>query len=173
MFCKNCGKQLNPNANFCAGCGEKLSYDNGGMVENKNHSHEKGLVSFIKNLFRGRLGRLDYFLFVFLTAIAAGIISSVLLAAVSTFESDGMTNAMAVISVIIYLCIALPLILSGHIRRLHDMQMSGFWVLSFIIPLVGGIFIIVLLFARGTIGINKYGVISTNKNFFKRIFNLN
>ncbi|WP_281268499.1 DUF805 domain-containing protein [Thermasporomyces composti] len=43
------------------------------------------------------------------------------------------------------------------IRRLHDTNRSGWWVLLALIPLVGWIWLIVLLALPGTQGPNKHG----------------
>ena len=43
------------------------------------------------------------------------------------------------------------------IRRLHDLNKSGWWVLLYLIPYVNLIFGLYLLFAPGTHGYNRYG----------------
>jgi uncharacterized membrane protein YhaH (DUF805 family) len=43
------------------------------------------------------------------------------------------------------------------IRRLHDTGRSGWWLLISLVPLVGGIILLVFLVTDGTKGPNEYG----------------
>ena len=43
------------------------------------------------------------------------------------------------------------------VRRLHDLDHSGWWYLAFYIPLVGGLLMLVWFCGRGTIGDNRFG----------------
>jgi uncharacterized membrane protein YhaH (DUF805 family) len=43
------------------------------------------------------------------------------------------------------------------IRRLHDTNRSGWWLLISLIPIVGGIVLIVFLATAGTRGANRFG----------------
>ena len=47
--------------------------------------------------------------------------------------------------------------LAVTVRRLHDLDKSGFWILIGLIPVVGWIWILVLLVSRGTAGENNFG----------------
>ena len=47
--------------------------------------------------------------------------------------------------------------LAVAIRRLHDTDRSGWWVLIPIIPLVGTIWFIVLMCLKGTVSENRFG----------------
>jgi uncharacterized membrane protein YhaH (DUF805 family) len=60
----------------------------------------------------------------------------------------------------IYLLYALAVILPGlavYIRRLHDIGKSGWWYFIILIPLVGAIWMLVLLLTDSQPGENKYG----------------
>lgn len=48
-------------------------------------------------------------------------------------------------------------IMSLHIRRLHDLNKSAWWITLLFIPIVSCFFIIYLLFFKGTIGSNHFG----------------
>lgn len=52
---------------------------------------------------------------------------------------------------------ALPIMISIHVRRWHDLDQSGWLTLIVLIPFAGLIAEIVLLFAPGTSGPNKFG----------------
>jgi uncharacterized membrane protein YhaH (DUF805 family) len=43
------------------------------------------------------------------------------------------------------------------VRRLHDIDKSGWWLLISLIPLIGAIWLIVLLATEGTRGSNPFG----------------
>jgi uncharacterized membrane protein YhaH (DUF805 family) len=44
------------------------------------------------------------------------------------------------------------------VRRLHDIDMSGWWILISFIPLIGGILLLVWTCQRGTQGANRFGM---------------
>ena len=47
--------------------------------------------------------------------------------------------------------------LAVGIRRLHDLDRSGWWILLSLIPLVGAIILIVWFCSQGTQGTNRFG----------------
>ncbi len=47
--------------------------------------------------------------------------------------------------------------LAVYVRRLHDLDKSGWWILIGIIPLVGVIILIVWFASKGTAGDNRFG----------------
>jgi len=100
--------------------------------------------------FNGRARRKEYWMFTlfhFLIIIALFILASV-------FESQWI----AIIVVIYYLATIIPRI-AVTIRRMHDVDKSGsgWWILIAFIPLVGIIWLIVLLATDGTRNDNEYG----------------
>lgn len=61
----------------------------------------------------------------------------------------------------IYMLYSLAVMLPGlavSIRRLHDLGKSGWWIFISLIPLVGGIWLIVLLVTDSQPGPNQYGL---------------
>jgi uncharacterized membrane protein YhaH (DUF805 family) len=95
--------------------------------------------------FAGRAIRSEYWywvLFVLLGSIAARIIDAVL--------GIGLFNS------IFGLAVLLPSIAVG-VRRLHDLDRSGWWLLLDLIPLIGWIVLIVWFCGRGTPGANRFG----------------
>jgi uncharacterized membrane protein YhaH (DUF805 family) len=95
--------------------------------------------------FAGRASRSEYWywvLFVILATIAASAVDAVL----------GIN--------LIYPIVALALFLPGlavSVRRLHDLDKSGWFVLIGLIPLVGFIILIVWFCTKGTPGPNRFG----------------
>ena len=95
--------------------------------------------------FSGRACRSEYWywiLFYFIGAIVAEIIDAVL----------GITA--------IYPLFSLAVLLPGiavAVRRLHDLDRSGWWILLGLIPLVGAIILIIWYCMKGTTGPNRFG----------------
>ena len=99
--------------------------------------------------FSGRAIRSEFwywFLFVVLVAIASSVIDAVLF---SELE-------LSPISTLAGLALILPGI-AISIRRLHDLDRSGWWYLLVFVPLVGGIILLIWNCMRGTVGPNRFG----------------
>jgi uncharacterized membrane protein YhaH (DUF805 family) len=95
--------------------------------------------------FAGRAIRSEYWywvLFVFLAEIVTGIVDFVL--------------GVQITTTIFGLAVLLPG-LAVAVRRLHDLDRSGWWVLLALIPLIGAIVLLVWFCSRGTEGSNRFG----------------
>jgi uncharacterized membrane protein YhaH (DUF805 family) len=60
----------------------------------------------------------------------------------------------------IYLLYAMAVLIPGlavFVRRMHDVNKSGWYLFIALIPLIGAIWLLVLLIKEGTIGENQYG----------------
>ena len=110
--------------------------------------------------FRGRLGRLAHFLQsiaimgVLLAAIAG--IASTLLATEHFIGSDAVF-VLGIVGMIIAYVVAIVLLVFVSIKRLHDLDLSGWFYLVMLIPLASFLFALYMLFAPGTDGPNRYG----------------
>jgi uncharacterized membrane protein YhaH (DUF805 family) len=96
--------------------------------------------------FDGRTRRRDYWLFIlfyFIVSVIANIIDAVIL-------------GVPVLSLLLALALFLPS-LGIAVRRLHDIGKSGWWVLINLVPLIGGIWFIILAATDSTPGSNAYG----------------
>ena len=96
--------------------------------------------------FDGRAGRPAFwwwFLFAVLVAIGANIIDAI----IGTF---GVVNGLAALALL------LPN-LSVSIRRLHDTDHSGWWVLIILLPIIGFIVLLIFYLRDSDPGENKYG----------------
>lgn len=113
-----------------------------GMIENFKQCITKKYATF-----DGRASRAEYWRFLAATYALMGIIS--ILAAISEILG-------AIALGILYLAIIIPGLALG-IRRLHDINKSGWYVLVSLIPLVGCIWLIVLMATKGDEDINQYG----------------
>jgi uncharacterized membrane protein YhaH (DUF805 family) len=101
--------------------------------------------------FTGRSRRKEYWMFVLLMFVA-GIVASIL-DGILGLKGAGLYGPL---SLILMLGVLIPSIAVG-IRRLHDTDRSGWWILIALIPLVGAIILIVFYATDGTNGSNQYG----------------
>jgi len=65
-------------------------------------------------------------------------------------------GAFILSSLVLYIALIYFSITFG-IRRLHDIDKSGWWILLLLIPIVNIIFGLYILFAKGTEGVNRFG----------------
>lgn len=104
---------------------------------------------------KGRFGRIQYLAYSMMASIAGGVLFallSVAMAAIGVKEGVGVTISLVVLDAIL-----LPVTFIFVIRRLHDLDRTGWFSLAFIIPILNIIIALMLLFAPGTKGPNKYG----------------
>jgi uncharacterized membrane protein YhaH (DUF805 family) len=105
--------------------------------------------------FAGRAPRSEYwyfYLFFVLAIVVAVLIDGAVGAALSNESGEyGGLLAMAAVLILFF-----PQ-LSVTVRRLHDTDRSGWWWWISLIPLVGGIILLVWMCTRGTEGNNSYG----------------
>jgi uncharacterized membrane protein YhaH (DUF805 family) len=102
--------------------------------------------------FTGRSRRKEYWMFALLTLCAAVVLY---------FLDDllGLPRTMGVYGPLFLLfeaAVLVPSIAVG-IRRLHDTDRSGWWMLIGLVPFVGGIILLVFYVLEGTRGPNQYG----------------
>jgi uncharacterized membrane protein YhaH (DUF805 family) len=97
-------------------------------------------------VFDGRSGRPEFWWFQL-----ANLIVVVVIAIIS--DAAGASNLLPDLY---WLAVLLPS-LAVSIRRMHDTDRSGWWVLINLIPLVGGILFIVWAASSGTFGPNRFG----------------
>ena len=72
-------------------------------------------------------------------------------------------NRSRAAGIVLYVVVGLPLVLAGislAVRRLHDTNRSGWWWWIGLVPLVGGIVLLVFYLLSGTPGPNRYDVAS-------------
>jgi uncharacterized membrane protein YhaH (DUF805 family) len=95
--------------------------------------------------FSGRARRQELWMFVlfqFIAFVVAGFI-------------DGMTGTPAMTG-IVGLGLLIPA-LSVQVRRLHDIDRSGWWIFIVLVPIIGGIALLVFNVLDGTPGPNRFG----------------
>lgn len=104
--------------------------------------------------FQGRATRSDYWLRTFLPILVISIVLSVVATVTST--EDQVSPAMFV-----YLAFSIFSIwpsIAVSVKRLHDRDQSGWWILIGLIPIIGSIYLFVVVGClRGTVGENRFG----------------
>ena len=96
-------------------------------------------------VFQGRASRSEYWWFQLLVTPAYFIAS---------FIDEG--SPIFIISLTICVVSFIPAVAAG-VRRLHDTNKSGFFLLISLIPFIGGLIMLFLLIPEGTKGKNQYG----------------
>lgn len=108
--------------------------------------------------FSGRSRRKEYWMFALGVAIVYAILTVLLLGGLD-FNGGGfsaVSGASFAILMIFALAIFVPA-LAVMVRRFHDQDKSGWFVLLNFIPYVGGIVVLVMMCLEGTKGPNRYG----------------
>jgi uncharacterized membrane protein YhaH (DUF805 family) len=95
--------------------------------------------------FQGRARRAEFWQFTLVSVVISIVLDAI--GAAAKFPLLGSLYGLAVL---------LPT-LAVTVRRLHDTDRSGWWVLLDIIPIVGWIVVLVFLCLDSTPGANKYG----------------
>ena len=132
----------------------------------------------------GRFGRLSYLAWMFIIGMmytcALGITVVIGLLAVFTSPErsiDALFNSALGISAIVCMVVSVIAMFVATvcitIRRLHDLNKSGWLCLIFFIPLVGTIFGLYVMAAKGTAGDNKFGAKRPTEQTEKVIGSLN
>lgn len=101
--------------------------------------------------FSGRARRKEYWLFQLAVCIAF-FVPTVL----SEILPPAVGDPIFVLATVLMLALVVPMYAVG-VRRMHDIGRSGWWLLIALVPIVGGIWQLVLLATSGDIGPNRYG----------------
>jgi uncharacterized membrane protein YhaH (DUF805 family) len=103
-------------------------------------------------VFSGRSRRMEYWYFVLfnlIVFIVLGLIDTLL----GTFN---VVQGVGLLSGIYSLAVIIPT-LAVTVRRLHDIDRTGWWIFINLIPLIGTIVLLVFALTPGTLGSNRYG----------------
>jgi uncharacterized membrane protein YhaH (DUF805 family) len=103
--------------------------------------------------FNGRSRRKEYWMYtlfniiVYMVLYVAGLLALL----------KGSLSILFFSLVVVYALAQLVPSLAVAVRRLHDIDKSGWWIFISLVPIVGGIALIVLLALEGTPGNNQFG----------------
>lgn len=148
MLCSSCGSENIGGIRFCGACGERLdgSSSKGEAAYGKYMPFATAVAKCLsKPFFRGRASRSEYwwfFLFTLLLQIGAEIVDSII----------GGSKLFAVICMVAMI----PPSLSSTVRRLHDTNRSGYWILIFF-TIVGYPILVYWLCSKSDSIENDYG----------------
>ncbi len=120
---------------------------------------QSGFQNYVN--FQGRSGRGAYWwwaLFTLIVSVITGFIDRGLGSGlVTTPGAAGVSGAtVGIVTSIASLILFLPS-LAVLVRRLHDTDRSGWWVLINVIPVIGWIVMLFFLLQPGSLGLNRYG----------------
>ena len=103
----------------------------------------------------GRIGRLRYLAYLMGSALLLNLVAALLLGSLTTAGDD--TGIAVTLTVILYyIAPAIPAFIYA-VRRLHDLDKTGWLSVLFIIPIINLLLGLYLIFASGTKGANSYG----------------
>jgi uncharacterized membrane protein YhaH (DUF805 family) len=119
-------------------------------------------LQVLKNytVFSGRARRKEYWMFALFNLIffiVAMIIDNVL---GTTFKFNSPYGSHSLPYGYFYLLYALAVLIPGlavAVRRLHDVGKSGWMILIALIPIIGAIWLFVLMVTNSDTGVNQYG----------------
>lgn len=130
VFCRGCGKEIHETARACPQCGAVQNVQLNTFAPDQD---DKSAIDWYIDAFRqyvvftGRARRKAYWYFVLINLVV-----SILLSVIGTLVSDG-----GVVNGLYSLASLVPSIAVG-VRRLHDSNRSGWWLL---LPIVNLIFL--------------------------------
>ena len=178
-FCPQCGVKLEEGAKYCPSCGQNLNdetstvnldklptsvesnYDKSfnpysAAVDTTPFQPDNGLWENLFNT-KGRLNRWRYFKRSFAIIILYVVL---LIADIVLFLEPTSEYGMSVTGWIVFFALMIMLAIGSlclTIRRLHDLNWTGWLCLLMTIPALNTAFWIYTTFAPGTIGPNQYG----------------
>lgn len=107
--------------------------------------------------FQDRARRAEYW-WPILMQMIVGFVVQIL--TITLLGPDGTGSLLVAIPMILYWIFGLACFipsLSVAVRRLHDKDMSGWWILIGLVPLIGALLLLFFFVTEGTPGPNKYG----------------
>ena len=97
-------------------------------------------------LFSGRARRMEYWMFTLFNVIISFALGFI----------EGILGGPGILGLIYGLAVLIPGI-AVTIRRLHDTDRSGWWLLIIFVPIIGALVLLVFMILEGTPGENQYG----------------
>ena len=156
--CTYCGGEMHNSANICDHCG--ISFET--HTKNIKQSIFVYYINAIKlySEFNGRCKRKDYWMFMLVnfliisTSLSIGLV--LLIITLKTIFAYIIMILISILSILYSAFILFP-ILSISVRRLHDQDRSGLFLLFNFIPWLGNLALIILMALPATPYDNRYG----------------
>jgi uncharacterized membrane protein YhaH (DUF805 family) len=105
--------------------------------------------------FNGRARRKEYWIYALVTLILCVVLYGVGVAAF--FAGQRAVGGALIGLYVLYALATFMPSLACAVRRLHDTNKSGWWILISLVPILGGLWLIVLLAIDSDPGVNQYG----------------
>ncbi|RZA00600.1 MAG: DUF805 domain-containing protein [Moraxellaceae bacterium] len=120
---------------------------------------------------RGRFARLAYmawYLIISVVIFTVAVLAMALFGSLTTGDSADPTpkTGQLIVLGIAYLVFFYYAVVLG-VRRLHDLNKTGWLTLLWLVPLINIIFLLYLMAAKGSVGANDYGLPRANKGWEK------
>lgn len=96
---------------------------------------------------KGRIGRMRYLAYSFGGSLVHGVLAGLAMAILSFSDTLSL-----IVQIALYIALVVFTVLNS-IKRCHDLNISGWWCLTLVVPVLGLLFI----FAPGTKGGNRFG----------------
>ena len=154
MKCPTCGNDNPADAQFCGGCGTALSISpitssTPQVIVDFPEAVKLGFQRYID--FSGRSSRAEYWWFALFIVLV-----DIIVTAVDTVVLGTDLSGIGLLSAVWQLATLIPSLAIG-VRRLHDIDKSGWWILLWFVLVIGWIVLLVWAIKRGDGGPNKYG----------------
>lgn len=158
-FCSNCGMKIPQTANFCSKCGIKQNnaeiIKKGTLVNNPDPISLLGL--FYKGAFKydERTNRRDFWITIFLNFVISLFFYGIWYLIIYVWGAEE-SNAMTSYNLYFFFTLVMILVsfvwgiwnafsyISIEIRRLHDINRSGVWLLLVFVPFIGPIILLIM-----------------------------
>ena len=122
-------------------------------------------MEFLNKIYttEGRLNRLRYFMYQILWMIISAVVGAIL-GFIGGFLTNDVQSLLVIVPTGIFSFAAgIGSIMLG-IRRLHDLNKSGWFMLLLLVPLINLVFVLYMYLAPGQVGANKYGADPLEEN---------
>ncbi|WP_239007174.1 DUF805 domain-containing protein [Burkholderia diffusa] len=133
--------------------------DVSGVADIKHEGNKMNFTDAVRSAFNqyakfeGRARRAEYWYFALLTSVVSIICQVITMAG---RDASALSLLLMIVAAVVSLALVLPS-LAVTVRRLHDTGRSGWFLLIALIPIVGGILLLVWMCSRGTNGPNRFG----------------
>lgn len=150
VFCRDCGAEIDEQALFCPRCGAPQQLRTRGDRDRGPRTFGRAVALCLTNYANGnsRAPRSEYWYFTLFTTLVS----------FGADFADGLwfESKIGVFGIIVSLAFFLPGI-AVAIRRLHDVDRSGYWFLLILLPVIGWVILFIWACTRGTRGPNRFG----------------
>lgn len=109
--------------------------------------------------FKGRIRRIEYFLSCLLCGVVFGFLfwAGIGTSLIGVETNSGGGTVIGMLISLIAIIAGLWFSIAQNVKRLHDVDKSGWFIILLFIPIISFIWGLYMLFADGTVGPNRYG----------------